>query len=261
MSKASLEDVDRDFAVSASLTSVEKVALAEWPTAGDLMLVASPIRTLLLQNNLQISANARHIALRIPPAPTDFIRTASPVANMTFANGGECVVWGTKVHGFEFSKGEVIYKPVRLRDARGMKLSEFLDAPVIIVNGIRITRWQVIRYAANKMGASHYDRSRGEHNDRAIDRARASFFFEVGPDNVTQHFDRTMALRVSDSFSAFPRRVDCVLIQLLVTCQLVINAPQVVKLRCALDGRTEDSYPLLPKAPDYPLDWPTKILT
>ena len=92
MSKASLEDVDRDFAVSASLTSVDKVALAEWPTAGDLMLVASPIRTLLLQNNLQISANAHHIALRIPPAPTDFIRTASPVANMTFANGGECVV-------------------------------------------------------------------------------------------------------------------------------------------------------------------------
>lgn len=178
-SKALLADPDRDFAVSASLANVEKIALTEWPVAGELMLVAGPLRSLFLYDTLQSASNAHQIPVRIPPTPTDFVRTATPLRDVVFANGGECTVWGTRVHGFEFSGPHVGYSHTQTSDPRGMKIKDFLDDPVVVINGVKITRWQVVRYVANKMGARHYDRLRGEHNDRSIDQARAAFYYDL----------------------------------------------------------------------------------
>ena len=59
--------------------------------------------------------------------------------------------------------------PFPIKDYR---LSEFLSTPTLIVVGHSLSRRQLIKYVANKLGGVHYDTSRNRSEDRELEVAR-----------------------------------------------------------------------------------------
>lgn len=234
--QANKVDHGRDQAVAINLDAIEQVSSLERPTAGDLMRAAAPLRLLFIDDHLQQSAISHGFDLRLNKPPTDFLEDAVPLGNVGFAMGGECMAWGKRVHGFEWDEGAVTYRNKPKSD-EPIKIKDFLRQTVLIVRGTKITREQVIRYVANKSGIMHYDRTRGKHNDLALDRARSLFWFTLdNKGEAGQHFDQRNMHRVVEQFAARPLRVDCVLIQNLVAAQLMVASADLQRFRQALDA-------------------------
>lgn len=234
--QASKVDYERDQAVSINLDAIELVSTLKRPNAGDLMRAAAPLRLLFIDDHLQQSAISHGFDLRLTKPPTEFLEDAYPLSQVGFAMGGECVAWGNRIHGFEWDEGVVLYHN-RPKSDGPIKIKDFLRQTVLIVRGTKITREQVIRYVANKSGVTHYDRTRGKHNDLALDRARSLFWFTLNnKGEAGQHFDQTNLHRVVEQFAARPLKVDCVIIQNLITAQLMVASADLQRFRQALEA-------------------------
>jgi hypothetical protein len=187
---------------------------------------------LFIDNELEKSASSHGKNIQIPPAPSAFLDETSPLSAITFAMGGECIAWGKRVHGILCEKGSTARIPKSTTQTQmGISIKKFLNQTVLIVLGTKISREQVIRYVSNKTGGTHYDNSRGKHNDLAIDRARFIFSYDVSGADAKQNLNLERISRMQQKFSNFPRKVDCVLIQMMITCHLLHSSSAVADLR------------------------------
>ena len=52
-----------------------------------------------------------------------------------------------------------------MRKIRGLPLSKFVRSPAALIGGVEVTRSDVIRYVANKLGGAHFDPTRSRSGD------------------------------------------------------------------------------------------------
>lgn len=65
-----------------------------------------------------------------------------------------------------------VAKLIKQPTVRGFLLAEFLHSPSVISGEARVSRLQVVRYVANKLGGVHWDNKRGEWTDPIGSRQR-----------------------------------------------------------------------------------------
>jgi hypothetical protein len=115
---------------------------------------------------------------------------------VAFATAGGAVLRGVAVEAALAYLGPISPEVITERASRGLgptkrkyKLSEFLASPAVVVDGVPVSRRNVIQYIANKRGGTHFDLSRkkDEEASRLLDRVietsqgaeQRSLFFEL----------------------------------------------------------------------------------
>jgi hypothetical protein len=72
------------------------------------------------------------------------------------------------------------------RASRGLGMSAYLESAAALIDGVKITRRDVIRFVANKLGGAHYDTRRGgrpvEQRFVLLDKVSANYLPSIGPE-------------------------------------------------------------------------------
>ena len=229
----------RDQLVSYALQAVEETAILANPTPLEMMLVALPLRALLIEGYLNKTARSHNIALNVPQPLNDFLLNHTPASDIKFGMCGNVNAWGGKVvGGFLYTRtlGTQGKKwPPNVENRRGT-ISEFMDQTVLVVNGFKVTRRNVILYVANKVGFAHVSDSSAKPENIALDTARAAFGYDdTASDNLKISYD-DRPLHVSRApFTPHTRRIDSVLMQIFISCKFLRDTPTLQELRQIID--------------------------
>jgi hypothetical protein len=227
-------DPSRDLAVMNALERIGEAARENLPSARLLVEAAGSLRMLLIDRQIAKSAASHGIRLEITATDNRFIKSVEPLSKVSFFMSGGCTVGLVRLDPFVVAATGVAVPPISVCLTRRMMLGKFLDDPVLCVMGRIVTRAEVIHYVANKMGGVHYDAKRDREFQHAIDRARSAVSFRLEGGQVVQEVNFDFLHDTVPAFEFLPSRLDCALIQILSTCTMLHQSPDVGALSVAL---------------------------
>jgi len=67
-----------------------------------------------------------------------------------------------------YNKIQQDHDPIKISDSKQVLLKQFLSQTVVIINGTKVTRNDLVQFVANKMGGAHYDDGRQKPRDIAL---------------------------------------------------------------------------------------------
>ena len=157
--------------------------------AVELRTSVSTIRRLVIHNDLARCASPRlHKITYDVPQNKAFIHACQNGVFLFWQSGG-AAVFGTHMRCAALSNPKALPKAVRAHERKLQKLPPFSTVPmsrdgflkqkVLFLQGVFMTRHQVLSFAANKAGDAHYDKNRKGIDEtidcrapRRLDRAR-----------------------------------------------------------------------------------------
>jgi hypothetical protein len=106
--------------------------------------------------------------------------TITPLATVKFAVAGGAEYKGMRVaHVFESSQA---LSPTQQQQIFALgppeikqNLTDFTNSPCVIVDGITISRVQLVKYVANKLGGAHFDETRDKMYQELLDRVGKTY--------------------------------------------------------------------------------------
>lgn len=135
------------------------------------------LRSLLVEGQLGRAAHQVGCNLRIMAPATCKVMADSELREYRYYQAGGAryngmMVQATSVVGRAKSMAEVRASYERMKDVMGrsypVKLGTFLKQTSFVIDGVLISREEVIKYVANKLGGAHYDASRQQSSVRDI---------------------------------------------------------------------------------------------
>ncbi len=186
------------------------------------------IRRLLLDRELQNAASkVQHtIFYSAPshlPSRTEIIKAGVTYLQNSIARVGPVVIGG-------FSNGlEGHLSKLSSDTPLSLSSKHFLNQKVIYFHGDFVTRGEIIRYAANRMGGVHFGQRASEKFD-LIDRIRGSVFLEVDGSHVTIKIQGSRILGRDLAPIAAQNHFNPVHLEMLATARLVATSPSIIKL-------------------------------
>jgi hypothetical protein len=113
-----------------------------------------------------------------------------------------------------------------------LKPDAFLKQKVFFYNGIFATREDVIKYVANKMGGSHFDKNRDNVN-ASLDAIRTMVGLHLLVDGtlcVSMDIKHPPDLNLLDTLTTETNKIDPILFELLATCRFLYESESVQQL-------------------------------
>lgn len=149
-------------------------------TEYSVMKESAVLRRLLVDNGAILQRYRRSIGLKGEPHVRAIdLRAAlgSDYAQAAFATAGGGVVGGITLVLPLFSERELTTPPATAFPTVTTTLSRYLSSSCMVVDGLAVTRIQLIKYVANKLGGVHYDTKRkpDEKIFRMLDVRRRQF--------------------------------------------------------------------------------------
>lgn len=102
----------------------------------------------------------------------------APIKNIVFASAGGAKYKGAELRGWfmvNYAMSDEEIKKLNSIEVpnASMNLNDFVEAPCLVLSGVRIPRRILIQYIANKLGGAHLDpkRSKGEREFVLMDKA------------------------------------------------------------------------------------------
>ena len=150
---------------------------------GELRRGSAVLRRLLIHGELQRAWKAA--GNKSQPTVPAVLLPELPFSVVEFASAGGAQFNGMQVSAV-FSAKPGTRLPDKLKEqlsalskagelVRNLRLSEFLSASCLVVDGVPVSRRQLVTFVANKLGGAHYDPSRDDKDGpffRLLDKAR-----------------------------------------------------------------------------------------
>ena len=237
-------DPNRDFVVALALSKIHRLAVADDPKLEDVTDALPPLRLLLIDDNLKLCATSHGVKMRVPLANTSYLDAHRPMSALQLGVGGDCRLWGGRyVGGVCTFKGHATPIEGSSDTDRYCTLDRFLSQTTIVVDGQKFSREQILRYLTNKIWV-HYDPDRSSEKIRPLDLARTSVAVGVaaGADDVSYHLSGAAnPWGYADEPTLFKNELDCVHLQAVIACQLLMRSPSVLELIDLLQADESES--------------------
>ena len=192
------------------------------------------LRRLLIYNDLQKSANSRHIKLTIEAPNNKSLITATRNNVLEFFQSAGTTVFGVWLRASTVSKGSAeklnsIFKDFNPDDKIELNLSSFLKQPVFSFKGDLIARADVIKYVANKAGGPHFDANRAD-KDKILDHIRSAILMKMENGTPTFGFDISKFSEPQNSFSIVNGSIDPVFVEMAAACRYLTESTSIQHL-------------------------------
>jgi len=169
--KSTTDSVDRDLLqiVASDIRMLDREWNKQDIDDDNVRRASTSLRMLLVEQRLIQAARSLDFEIRIMAPATDELLIGADLSSMKFFQAGgakhrEMNVMGVQLHDRALSPREIKERYERQKHVatnQPMNVSKFLGQVSFVLEGTRISRDEVIKYVANKIGGAHFDRSRG----------------------------------------------------------------------------------------------------
>jgi hypothetical protein len=232
--KQKLLEATRESAIALAedIVHLRQFAAKMDPTVPELRRLSSILRRLLVERDLSLVAAPR-IGKILLSAPDNKPYYKADAGYMFFTSGG-ADAFGAQFRSLRIRKGA--HDPADREPTPDkmieLSLDGFLSQRVLCLNGQWASRNSVIKYVANVTSGVH-SKTPTKDDEKLLSRLRCVVSYEpTVPPTISLNFDAITQESVEFAYSA--NKLDPVLLELLVTLQLVVASPGVHALEAAI---------------------------
>lgn len=235
MNDLGAQDIDFIQNIVDDLETLHELCTSGRQVASELRHVSVIVRRLILDNELQKAASLVDHRPHLMLSPELQPRHEYQNNQILIAHTAMGMIGGGYHHGFSSDAGCMYWDVREDVGLMACKIDAFRKQKVIFYHGTYITRADILRYAANKMGGAHHG-TRKVKNEDIISKAIGAFVFKpIEDEKFSIGVELTRLLNVHEE--TFPNKdaVNLVHLEVLSSARLISHCPNIRTLKTELE--------------------------